>query len=47
VKYLGKVKTIYLKHLKDAKKWTQTLSNLQIEFRRRPAFIDELKKSKI
>lgn len=47
VKYLEKVKTIYSKYLKDADKWTQTLNNLQMEFRKRPAFIDELKKSKI
>lgn len=47
VRYLGKVKAIYLKYLKDADKWAQILSNLQIEFRKRPAFIDELKKSKI
>lgn len=47
VKYLGKVKTIYLKYLKDADKWTQMLNNLQIEFKNRLAFIDEVKKSKI
>lgn len=47
VRYLGKVKAIYIKYLKDADKWTQTLNNLQIEFKKRPAFIDELKKSKI
>lgn len=45
--YLGKVKQIYLKHLKDADRWTQTLNNLQREFKNRPALIDELKKSKI
>ncbi|MDO8549482.1 MAG: hypothetical protein Q7S39_04925 [Ignavibacteria bacterium] len=47
VKYLQKVKSIFLKHLKDADKWTQVLNNLQIEFKNRPAFIDEVKKSKI
>lgn len=46
-RYLGKVKAICLKYMKDADKWTQTLNNLQIEFKKRPAFIDELKKSKI
>jgi len=43
--YLGKVKAIYLRYLKESDKWAQTISNLQIEFRKRPAFIDELKKS--
>jgi hypothetical protein len=47
VRYLGKVKEIYLKQLKDADKWTQTFNNLKLEFKNRPAFIDELKKSKI
>lgn len=47
VGYLKKVKAIYLKYLKDTDKWVQTKINLQIEFKKRPAFIDELKKSKI
>ena len=47
VRYLTKVKTIYLEYLKDEDKWTQTLNNLQIQFKNRPAFIDELKKIKI
>ena len=47
VRYLKKVKHIYSKYLKDVDKWTQTLNNLRIEFRNRPAFIDEVKKSKI
>jgi len=47
VRYLGHIKTICLKYLKDQNIWTQTLNNLQIQFKNRPAFIDELKKSKI
>ncbi|SPF53109.1 conserved hypothetical protein [Candidatus Desulfosporosinus infrequens] len=47
VKYLGKVKAIYLKHLKDKDGWTQMLSKLVMEFKKRPAFIDEVKKSKL
>lgn len=47
VKYLGKVKAIYLKHLKDEDSWTYMLSKLLMEFKKRPAFIDEIKKSKL
>lgn len=47
VRYLGRVKRIYLNYLKDADRWTQILNNLKGEFKKRPAFIDELKKSKI
>ena len=47
VKYLGKVKAIYLKHLKDKDGWTHMLSKLLMEFKKRPAFIDEVKKSKL
>ncbi len=47
VRYLGRVKTIYLKNLKDADKWAQTINDLQKEFKKRTTFIDELKKSKI
>ncbi|GAB6155743.1 hypothetical protein JCM17380_44940 [Desulfosporosinus burensis] len=47
VKYLGKVKAIYLKHLKDKDGWTHMLSKLLMEFKKRPAFIDEVRKSKL
>lgn len=47
LRYFDKVKAIYINYLKDVDKWTQILNNLQIEFKKRPAFIDELKKSKI
>ena len=47
VEYLGKVKAIYLKHLKDEDSWTHMLSKLLMEFKKRPAFIDEIRKSKL
>ncbi|OLN28239.1 hypothetical protein [Desulfosporosinus metallidurans] len=47
VKYLGKVKAIYLKHLKDKDGWTHMLNKLLMEFKKRPAFIDEVRKSKL
>jgi len=47
VKYLGKVKAIYLKHLKDKDGWTHMLSKLLKEFKNRPAFIDEIRKSEL
>lgn len=47
VRYLSKIKAIYINYLKDADRWEQILRNLQTEFEKRPAFIDELSMSKI
>ncbi len=40
--YLGKVKGIYLDVLNDEASWIKLFSNLKYEFRRRPAFLDEV-----
>jgi len=47
VAYLGKVKAIYLTHFNDKDSWTHMLNKLLTEFKKRPAFIDEVKKRKL
>lgn len=42
-RYLGKVKHIYIHILNEESKWEQRFSNLKIEFKKRPAFLEELK----
>lgn len=42
-KYLDKVKHIYIDILNEKSKWEQRFSNLKVEFKKRPAFLEELK----
>jgi hypothetical protein len=42
-RYLDKVKHIYIDILKEESKWEQRFSNLKVEFKKRPAFLEELK----
>ena len=41
-RYLGKVKDIYLDILNDEAGWTKRFSDLKSEFKKRPAFLDEV-----
>lgn len=41
-KYLGKVKDIYLDILNDKAGWEKHFSDLKSEFKKRPAFLDEV-----
>ena len=47
IEYLWKVKKIYNSYLNDKDGWTQELLKLQMEFKNRPAFIDEVRKSEL
>lgn len=42
-RYLDKVKQIYIDILNEESKWEQRFSNLKTEFKKRPAFLEELK----
>ena len=42
-RYLGMVKHIYIDILNEKSIWEQRFSNLKVEFKKRPAFIEELK----
>lgn len=42
-RYLDIVKYIYIDILNEKSKWEQRFSNLKVEFKKRPAFLDELK----
>ncbi len=42
-RYLDIVKHIYIDILNEKSKWEQRFSNLKVEFKKRPAFLDELK----
>jgi len=42
VKYLAKVKHIYIRILKDEATWNECLSRLKREFKNRPAFLEEV-----
>ena len=42
-RYLGMVKHIYIDVLNEKSKWEQRFSNLKVEFKKRPAFLEELK----
>lgn len=42
-RYLDIVKHIYIDILNEESKWEQRFSNLKVEFKKRPAFLDELK----
>jgi len=43
-RYLAEVKHIYIKILKEESRWIQRFSNLKVEFKNRPAFLDEVRK---
>ena len=40
--YLAKVKNIYSNMLKDESMWEKRFSELKVEFKNRPAFLDEV-----
>ena len=42
--YLAKVKRIYINLLKDELVWKKRFSELKVEFKKRPAFLDEVRK---
>ena len=42
--YLAKVKRIYVNLLKDESGWKKRFSELKVEFKNRPAFLDEVRK---
>ncbi len=42
-RYLDMVKHIYIDILNEKSKWEQRFSNLKVEFKKRPAFLEELK----
>lgn len=42
-RYLDRVKTIYLDILNDEWKWIRRFTGLKTEFKKRPAFLDEVK----
>jgi hypothetical protein len=42
--YLAKVKHIYINLLKDESRWKKRFSGLKAEFKKRPAFLDEVRK---
>lgn len=42
--YLAKVKRIYINLLKDESGWKKRFSELKVEFKNRPAFLDEVRK---
>ena len=42
--YLTKVKHIYINLLKDESRWKKRFSELKVEFKNRPAFLDEVRK---
>ena len=42
--YLTKVKRIYINLLKDESEWKKRFSGLKAEFKKRPAFLDEVRK---
>jgi hypothetical protein len=42
--YLDKVKHIYINLLKDESGWKKGFSDLKVEFKKRPAFLDEVRK---
>ena len=42
--YLAKVKRIYINRLKDESGWKKRFSELKVEFKNRPAFLDEVRK---
>lgn len=41
-RYLGMVKHIYINVLNEKSKWEQRFSSLKVEFKKRPAFLEEL-----
>ena len=41
-RYLEIVKNIYIDILNEKSKWEQRFSNLKVEFKKRPAFLEEL-----
>jgi hypothetical protein len=41
--YLAKVKHIYINLLKDESRWKKRFSDLKTEFKKRPAFLDEVR----
>jgi hypothetical protein len=41
-KYLNKIKRIYIDVLKDESRWNQRFSDLKTEFKKRPAFLEEV-----
>ncbi len=43
-RYLEMVKHIYIDILNEESKWEQRFSNLKVEFKKRPAFLEELRK---
>ncbi len=42
--YLTKVKDLYINQLKEENKWNQRFASLKAEFRKRPAFLEEVSK---
>lgn len=42
-RYMGIVEHIYIDVLNEKSKWEQRFSNLKVEFKKRPAFLEELK----
>ncbi len=43
-KYLAEVKHIYIEILKEESRWIQRFFDLKVEFKNRPAFLDEVRK---
>jgi hypothetical protein len=41
-RYLNKIKRIYINVLKDESRWNQRFSDLKTEFKKRPAFLEEV-----